>query len=84
MEILDWNDQQTLLGYTLLASDKYREWLVTDPVAAAAEAGVKLSEDQAAYIKKNVSLALLNNMATIIRGWMPQQSIRDNNWERTP
>lgn len=84
MDILDINDQYTLLGYALLASDKYREWLVTDPIAAAAEAGVKLTEDQAAYIKKNVSLSLLNSMATIVRDWMPQQSIRNNNWERTP
>lgn len=84
MDILDPKDQYTLLGYALLASDKYREWLVTDPVAAAAEAGVTLTQEQAAYIKKQVSLSSLNNMATVVHGWIPQQSIRNNNWERTP
>jgi hypothetical protein len=80
--MLQGNDLDRLIGFALLANDKYRKWLLTDPQAAAASIDIKLSDEEAAYIKSTVTLRRLNAMGKSVRNWMPPPSA--GNWQKTP
>ena len=76
------SDLQRLIGYALLADNKFRKWLLTDPQAAAGSIDIQLSEAQADYIRETVTLRRLNAMAKSIDDWMPPHTV--GNWQKTP
>ena len=80
--MLEGNDLERLIGYALLADNKFRKWLLTDPQAAAASIDIKLTDDEADYIKSTVTLRRLNAMGKSVRDWMPPPSV--GNWQKTP
>lgn len=80
--MLEGSDLERLIGYALLADNAYRKWLVTDPQAAAASIDIKLSDQEADYIRNTVTLRRLNAMAKSVRDWMPPRTV--GNWQKTP
>lgn len=73
---------EKLVGYTLLADNKYRKWFLADPKAAAASIGIELGDDEAEYIQRTVTLRRLNAMAKSFAQWMPPAT--RGNWQATP
>ena len=80
--MLQENDLERLIGYALLADNKFRKWLLTDPQSAAASIDIQLSAAQADYIRETVTLRRLNAMAKSVNDWMPPPSV--GNWQKTP
>jgi hypothetical protein len=80
--MLEGSDLERLIGYALLADNAYRKWLVTDPQAAAASIDIKLTDQEADYIRNTVTLRRLNAMAKSVRDWMPPRTV--GNWQATP
>ena len=75
-------DLERLIGYALLADKKFRKWFVSDPQAAAASIDIKLTDEEADYIRETVTLRRLNAMAKSVNNWMPPPSV--GNWQKTP
>ena len=82
--MLEGNDLERLIGYALLADNKFRKWFVTDPQAAAASIEIRLSDAEAQYIKDTVTLRRLNAMGKSINDWMPPRHPTVGNWQKTP
>ncbi len=80
--MLEGNDLERLIGYALLADNKFRKWLLTDPQAAAASIDITLSEREAQHIRDTVTLRRLNAMAKSVHDWMPPPSV--GNWQAQP
>ncbi len=80
--MLEGNNLERLIGYALLADNAYRKWFVTDPQAAAASIDIRITDQEAAYIRETVTLRRLNAMAKSVRNWMPPRTV--GNWQATP
>ena len=80
--MLEGNDLERLIGYALLADNKFRKSLLADPQAAAATIGVTLSDQEAEYIRNTVTLRRMNAMAKSVHDWMPPRSV--GNWQAQP